>query len=893
MNTLDISIIVFFLFFICLFGIYQSYSNKSQKDFFLAGKNISWITAMFSIVATETSVLTFISIPGIAYRGDWTFLQLAIGYIIGRLLVSFLLIPLYFKNDIVSIYEILESSFGPSIQKLASATFLVTRVLADGVRFAAIAIVIQAITGWSIPLSILLVGAITLIYTVLGGLKAVIKIDAFQFIIYLISAIICIYYLLESIDLTLVSSFNYLNSYDKFKIFNFSGNPIYKPFMFLSAIIGGTMLSFSSHGVDYMMVQRVLATKDVSSAKKAMIGSGIFVLLQFSIFLFVGSLLYIATDCMMLDKNQEISYIIRDILPNGMKGIVIAGILSVAMSTLSSSINSLSSSTINDWFPKLNSIRNSQFISIFWTIVLILTALCFSDPDDPFLIIGLKIASFTYGSLLSLFLLAKFSKNINTQSIFIGFISGIVVVFYFIKFDIAWTYYILGSVIINLSVVMLLKYFNYLIFRVITALIILCSCVPLLLSNEKPNYQKTKILDYEVKSNCYSDSIWYGYDVMATHYDKFKDILNVGIVVNHTSSIINIDKNKKNIEINLGRSHLYVKKLFTPEHGLNNNYQAGEKIMGDMSYNIPIISLYGKNFKPTKEDLEGLDALIFDIQDIGSRYYTYISTLTNIMEVCSEFDLPLYVLDRPNPIGGRVEGPILDMDYSSFVGMHPIPIVHGMTIGEIAYMINELEWVNNSIDLRIVKMKGWNRKMYFENTGKKWISPSPNITDNKAAFIYQGTCLIEGTNLSEGRGTDMPFSYIGAPWLDSEKLLLELEKINLEGVNFYNKKFIPRPILGKAVSPKFEYQRCNGIYINITDRKKASPLLITIHIINIVNKIHPNIFKFNSDNYIDKLYGSDIFRKTVLSNEDFGILFERWNTDKIEFKKIRKPFLLY
>ena len=893
MNILDISIIVFFLFFICLFGIYQSYSNKSQKDFFLAGKNISWITAMFSIVATETSVLTFISVPGIAYRGDWTFLQLAIGYIIGRLLVSFLLIPLYFKNDIVSIYEILESSFGPSIQKLASATFLVTRVLADGVRFAAIAIVIQAITGWSIPLSILLVGAITLIYTVLGGLKAVIKIDAFQFIIYLISAIICIYYLLESIDLTLVSSFNYLNSYDKFKIFNFSGNPIYKPFMFLSAIIGGTMLSFSSHGVDYMMVQRVLATKDVSSAKKAMIGSGIFVLLQFSIFLFVGSLLYIATDCMMLDKNQEISYIIRDILPNGMKGIVIAGILSVAMSTLSSSINSLSSSTINDWFPKLNSIRNSQFISIFWTIVLILTALCFSDPDDPFLIIGLKIASFTYGSLLSLFLLAKFSKNINTQSIFIGFISGIVVVFYFIKFDIAWTYYILGSVIINLSVVMLLKYFNYLIFRVITALIILFSCVPLLFSNEEPNYQKTKILDYEVKSNCYSDSIWYGYDVMATHYDKFKDILNVGIVVNHTSSIINIDKNKKNIEINLGRSHLYVKKLFTPEHGLNNNYQAGEKIMGDMSYNIPIISLYGKNFKPTKEDLEGLDALIFDIQDIGSRYYTYISTLTNIMEVCSEFDLPLYVLDRPNPIGGRVEGPILDMDYSSFVGMHPIPIVHGMTIGEIAYMINELEWVNNSVDLRIVKMKGWNRKMYFENTGKKWISPSPNITDNKAAFIYQGTCLIEGTNLSEGRGTDMPFSYIGAPWLDSEKLLLELEKINLEGVDFYNKKFIPRPILGKSVSPKFEYQRCNGIYINITDRKKASPLLITIHIINIVNKIHPDIFKFNSDNYIDKLYGSDIFRKTVLSNEDFGILFERWNSDKIEFKKIRKPFLLY
>ena len=151
MNILDLSIIVFFLLSICLFGIYQSFSNKSQKDFFLAGINISWITAMFSIVATETSLLTFIGIPGIAYRGDWTFLLLSLGYIIGRILVSWLLIPLYFKNGIVSIYEILETSFGPSIQKLASATFLITRVLADGVRFAAIAIVVEALTGWSIP----------------------------------------------------------------------------------------------------------------------------------------------------------------------------------------------------------------------------------------------------------------------------------------------------------------------------------------------------------------------------------------------------------------------------------------------------------------------------------------------------------------------------------------------------------------------------------------------------------------------------------------------------------------------------------------------------------------------------------------------------------------------
>ena len=380
---------------------------------------------------------------------------------------------------------------------------------------------------------------------------------------------------------------------------------------------------------------------------------------------------------------------------------------------------------------------------------------------------------------------------------------------------------------------------------------------------------------------------------MTTHHDKFKDILNVGIVVNHTSSMINIDENKRNIEVNLGKSHLYVKKIFTPEHGLNNDYQAGEKIMGDISYNIPIISLYGDNFKPTKEDLEGLDALIFDIQDIGSRYYTYISTLTNIMDVCSEFDLPLYVLDRPNPIGDKIEGPILDMDYSSFVGMHPIPIVHGMTIGEIAYMINELGWIDNPVDLRIVKMKGWDRKMYFENTGKQWIPPSPNIADNKAAFIYQGTCLIEGTNLSEGRGTDMPFSYIGAPWLDSKQLLDRLSKSDLKGVEFYRKDFTPRFIPSKATYPKYKDKRCNGIEINIIDRSQASPLLITVNIINIISEMHPNDFKFNSNHFIDKLYGSDIFRKIILSNDDINILFEKWNKDKIDFERKREPFLLY
>ena len=435
----------------------QSNKNKTQKDFFLAGKNVSWITAMFSIVATETSVLTFISVPGIAYRGDWTFLQLAIGYIFGRLLVSVFLIPMFFKHGVTSIYEILEKRFNVIVQRVASFTFLFTRVLADAVRFAAIAIVIQSITSLSITLSILIVGIVTLIYTVLGGLKTVMHIDAFQFFIYILSAFICIASLMVFIDLPFKDIVLQLNDPNKLKIIDFTGNMFTKPFMFFSAFLGGTMLSFASHGADYMMVQRVLATKDVSSAKKAMIGSGIFVLFQFSLFLLIGSLIYVASIGLPIEKDQEMSFVILNILPIGLKGIVIAGVLSAAMSTLSSSINALSSSLMKDWLPNLKSLKLSRYISIFWTVILILTAIVFQNSDDALVIIGLKIASFTYGSLLSFFILSKFEEKFETIFIIIGYIFGILTVFYFIKFNIAWTFYISGSALVNILVVVVLQ----------------------------------------------------------------------------------------------------------------------------------------------------------------------------------------------------------------------------------------------------------------------------------------------------------------------------------------------------------------------------------------------------------------------------------------------------
>jgi len=837
---------------------------------------------MLSIVATETSVLTFISVPGISYRGDWTFLQLAIGYVFGRILVSSLLIPMFFKHGVTSIYEILEKRFNVIVQRIASLTFLFTRVLADAVRFAAIAIVIQSITSLSITLSILIVGLVTLIYTVLGGLKTVMHIDAFQFFIYILSAFICIVSLMMFIDMPFKEIMLQLNDLSKLKIIDLTGNIFTKPFMFVSAFLGGTMLSFASHGADYMMVQRVLATKDVTSAKKAMIGSGIFVLFQFSLFLLVGSLIYVASEGLIIDKDQEMTFVILNILPNGLKGIVIAGVLSAAMSTLSSSINALSSSSIKDWFPKLKSLKFSRYISVFWTAVLILTAIVFQNSDDALVIIGLKIASFTYGSLLSFFILSKFKEKFETSFVIIGYIFGILTVFYFIKFDVAWTFYILGSVVMNvLFVVTLHNTKKYNIFKYLAVLLIIISLLDIIISQENTvhDFPHTTIVGLNSQDNLFNKSVYLGYDVFKEKYNQFADIKNIGVVINHTSSIVSIDSSKNIITSNLSDTHLNIKRIFTPEHGLNNLYQAGEKVPGSNDYNIPIISLYGKNSQPEINDIKNLDAVIFDIQDIGSRYYTYVSTMTEVMNVCAKADVPFIVFDRPNPLGGIVSGPLLDVGFSSFVGMHPIPIRHGMTIGELAYMINHEGWLENSLKTRlyIIKMFGWNRDLLYHETGLQFIPPSPNIPDLDTAIMYSGMCLFEGTNISEGRGTDAPFMKIGAPWVDSEKLLKQLNRQYYEGVEFKLCTFTPQSIAGKSINPKYLSEKCYGIHFIIKDKKKIKPIEIAMFILESIAANHKDDFSFDKNNFIDKLYGSDILRNSINSKKNINEIIQEWN----------------
>tara|TARA_B100001250_G_scaffold109041_1_gene92053 strand:- start:936 stop:2348 length:1413 start_codon:yes stop_codon:yes gene_type:complete len=452
LHWIDLLIVCSFLGGFAFYGIWQSKFNKSSDDYFLGGRNLPWPVAMFSIVATETSVLTFISVPGLAYRGDWAFLQLSIGYIIGRIMVSIFLLPQYFKYGVSSIYEILGNKFGIEIQKTASGVFLITRVLADGVRFLATAVIVQLVTGWSLPVSVIIIGLVTLIYTLSGGIRTIVWIDSLQFILYLTGGILSIFFILNYLDQSFLSSIKYLYESSKLSIFDFYGNPLINPYFFISAILGGILLSFSSHGVDYMMVQRVLGTKDLSSAKKAMVGSGFFVAIQFIIFLFAGSLIFILFNGSELEQDREFTTFIINYLPVGVKGLLLAGVLSAAMSTLSSSINSLSSSVINDWMGGNKTIKESQFISLLWGMVLILIALLFDESDSAIVIVGLQIASFTYGGLLGLFLLSRLDRKFNKYSLLLGLVSSFLIVFYLKLIGLSWTWFILVSVITNIVI---------------------------------------------------------------------------------------------------------------------------------------------------------------------------------------------------------------------------------------------------------------------------------------------------------------------------------------------------------------------------------------------------------------------------------------------------------
>ncbi|MGM0546214.1 MAG: exo-beta-N-acetylmuramidase NamZ family protein [Bacteroidota bacterium] len=340
--------------------------------------------------------------------------------------------------------------------------------------------------------------------------------------------------------------------------------------------------------------------------------------------------------------------------------------------------------------------------------------------------------------------------------------------------------------------------------------------------------------------------------------------------------------------------------LFSPEHGIRGDADAGAHIDDsvDEKTGAPIYSLYGETRKPTEEMLEDVDILVFDMQDVGARFYTYISTMGYTMQAAAENDLPYIVLDRPNPLGGNmVEGFVPELESDSFVGLYPIPVTHGMTTGELAKMIQGESYLDNleNMDLEVLENRGWSRDMLWPDMNLEWIPPSPNIPDFETALIYPGACLFEATHISEGRGTHSPFILIGAPWADGEALAAELNDKNLPGLEFEPSVFTPESIEGMSTEPKLEGEELEGIRYKVTDKEKVEPVAAGIHVLLAFYNAAPDEEKedFFRVDRLNTLAGSDQFHDMIMDGKSAEEIIEEWQEGTDTFKEDREPYLLY
>jgi uncharacterized protein YbbC (DUF1343 family)/CubicO group peptidase (beta-lactamase class C family) len=370
-----------------------------------------------------------------------------------------------------------------------------------------------------------------------------------------------------------------------------------------------------------------------------------------------------------------------------------------------------------------------------------------------------------------------------------------------------------------------------------------------------------------------------GIDVLER--DNFRQLagLRLGLITNHTGR--NRD-GRQTIDVLNKAPGVKLVALFSPEHGIRG--VADDKVSDskDETTGLPIYSLYGETRRPKAEQLKDLDALVYDIQDIGARFYTYISTLGYVLEEAAKTKLPVFVLDRPNPIGGLdVEGPVADSDKLSFISYHTIPTRHGLTVGELAQLFNRQR--NIGADLRVIKMEGWRRSMWFDETNLTWINPSPNMRSLTEATLYPGIGLLETTNVSVGRGTDTPFEVVGAPWIQGDKLADYLNQRGIPGVRFVPLRFTPKASV-------FKDEQCGGVNIIITDRSAFRPLLTGIEMALALRRLYSNDWKV--DSYLRLLVNADTLER-IKRGESARDIVASWNAPLQEFRRARAEILLY
>ncbi|MGM1063782.1 sodium:solute symporter [Saccharothrix sp. Mg75] len=444
MRALDVGIIVLFLVGMPLLGVWIGGRQRSATDYFVSERRISWWVVCVSVVSAETSTLTVLSVPTIAYLGTMTFLSLAIGYLVGRVVVSFVLLPKYVAGELVTAYGFLGKRFGPGVQGTASVTFLVTRLLADGLRLFATAIPVKVVLAaygvnasyWVI---VAVLGIAMVVYSFLGGVRAVVWVDAIQMLWYVVGAAVVIVVLSGKLPDGWFSS---ASDAGKFQVFDLSASPFTSPYAMLTAFVGGAVLSMASHGADQLIVQRLMATKDVKAAQKALIASGVVVFLQFALFLFIGVMLWAFYKAaapvkdLGLNNNDELfaHFIVND-MPSGLSGFVIAGILAAA---LSSSLGALASSTVTDVVQRVRRtpmsdaevFRQGRLWTVAWAGLLIVCAGLFATltrRGNPIVEQGLSIAGFTYGALLGAFLLGLLFRRARQLDAVVAFAVTVVV----------------------------------------------------------------------------------------------------------------------------------------------------------------------------------------------------------------------------------------------------------------------------------------------------------------------------------------------------------------------------------------------------------------------------------------------------------------------------------
>ena len=336
--------------------------------------------------------------------------------------------------------------------------------------------------------------------------------------------------------------------------------------------------------------------------------------------------------------------------------------------------------------------------------------------------------------------------------------------------------------------------------------------------------------------------------------------------------------------------------IFGPQHGFRSDLQDNmieSSHAADARRRVPVFSLYSETREPTAEMLKGLDVLVVDLQDIGARIYTFIYTMANCLRAAARHRIPVIVCDRPNPIGGEaVEGPMLEPGFESFVGLFPIPMRHGCTIGELAGLFNEHFGIG--AELRVVTMEGWSRSLYFDQTSLPWVMPSPNMPTLETAVVYPGAVLFEGTQLSEGRGTTRPFELVGAPWIDADAFAAEMNGMGLPGARF-------RPVVFEPTFQKHARTTCGGCQTHVVDRRRFLPVLTGVALLSCFYKADPGRFAWRDPPYeyehqkmpIDILAGQSELRRQIESGVDSGDIAASWEAGVAAFNRIREPYLLY